>query len=138
MIPKRPRGGASLRSGRGRGKTPRTRDLGGGWYTTYDTVTSLLPLQSAAADLELFYKSIIDSASSRLTTITNLETELAFGFGHYSLRLSSPDPIEWTWIINFAVDMLDTVRSEFATLFHGEAYSYISNSAAVAAVLTSI
>lgn len=131
-------GGMGLMSSKGGFKAPRIRSLGSGWYMTYSSVTSVLPAQSAAADLELFYNDIIDSAGSQMYNGANTTTDLAFNFGQYSLRLSSPDPIDWTWIINFAFDMLDTTSSDFVALFNGEAYSYIYEIAAVMAVLTAI
>ena len=51
----------------------------------------MVPAQPAVADLELFYDDIIDNAGSQLYNGANATTDLAFSFGHYSLRFSSSD-----------------------------------------------
>lgn len=85
----------------------------------------MVPAQSAAADLELLCNDIIDNAGYQLYNGVNATTDLAFSFGQYSLRFSSPDPIGWTWIMNFAFGMLETTSSNFVALFNGEAHSYV-------------
>lgn len=114
----------------------RTRNLGDGWYMAYDSTTSIIPTQLGAANLEVFYTKVVDSAAKQISTTVNATQNLAFNINGLSLRLSSPAPISWTWIINFAADMLDNVSTDFAILFNGEAYSAYWEIAAVTAVLT--
>ena len=114
----------------------RTRDLGDGWYLSYDSITSLVPAQVAAANLEAFYTGVANAAAEKISTVVNATEDLAFSFHGLSLRLSSSAPISWTWVINFAADMLDNVSTDFAVLFDGEAYSFYWDIAAVTATLT--
>lgn len=114
------------------------RTLGGGWFMDFDTVTSVVPPQKAVADLGTFYDGIINTAADQLTKGTNGTEDVAFGFGGYNLRLSSPEPISWNWIINFAADMANSASEDFAVLFKGEAYSYYWDIAAVVAILSTI
>ena len=119
-----------------RGIQTRARNLGDGWYMTYDSITSIIPGQTGAASLEAFYTQVVHSAANQISTTVNATEDLAFGFNGLNLRLSSPAPISWTWVINFAADMLDNVSTDFAVLFNGEAYSSYWEIAAVTAVLT--
>lgn len=114
----------------------RTRNLGDGWYMTYDSTTSIVPTQIGAANLEVFYTQVVMSAADQISTTVNATEDLAFSFNGLTLRLSSPASISWTWVINFAADMLDNVSTDFAVLFSGEAYSAYWEIAAVTAVLT--
>lgn len=121
-----------------KGVQTRTRSLGDGWYMTYDSITSIIPTQIGAANLEAFYTQVLDSAAEQISNIVNATADLAFDFHGLTLRLSSAAPISWTWVINFAADMLDNVSTDFAVLFAGEAYSDYWEIAAVTAVLTSL
>ena len=121
-----------------KGVQTRTRSLGDGWYMTYDSITSILPTQIGAANLEAFYAQLLDSAAEQISNVVNATADLAFDFHGLTLRLSSAAPISWTWVINFAADMLDNVSTDFAVLFAGEAYSDYWEIAAVTAVLTSL
>lgn len=132
---KRPRtGGMGLMTSRGLQTT--TRNLGDGWYMTYGLTTSIIPAQIGAANLEAFYTQVVTSAANQISTTVNTTENLAFSFKGLNLRLSSSAPISWTWVINFAADMLDNVSTDFAVLFSGEAYSAYWEIAAVTAVLT--
>lgn len=106
-----------------KGIQTRTRNLGDGWYIAHDSMTSIIPTQLGAANLGVFYTKVVDSAAKQISTTVNATQNLAFNINGLSLRLSSPAPISWTWIINFAADMLDNVSTDFAFLFNGEAYS---------------
>ena len=118
------------------GAQTRSRNLGDGWYMTYDSITSIVPTQIGAAKLEAFYNQVVKLAADQISTIVNVTENLAFDFGGLNLRLSSSEPIAWTWVINFAADMLDNVSTDFAMLFTGEAYSDYWDIAAVTAILT--
>lgn len=120
----------------GTGVQTRTRNLGDGWYMTYDSTTSIIPTQIGAAILEAFYTQVVDSAFNQIETTVNATENLAFNFNGLNLRLSSSAPISWTWVINFAADMLDNVSTDFAVLFNGEAYSAYWEIAVVSATLT--
>ena len=116
----------------------RTRNLGDGWFMTYDSTTSILPTQIGAANLEAFYTQVVDIAANQTSTVVNATENLAFDFNGLTLRLTSLSPISWTWVIDFAADMLDNASNEFAVLFTGEAYSAYWDIAAVTAVLTAV
>lgn len=105
------------------GMRTRTRNLSDGWYMVFDAIMTLLPAQSAAASLESFYNSVINTTASQLSTAVNTTENLAFKFGEIHLRLSSATPINWSWVINFASDMLDNISPDFAIMFNGKAYS---------------
>ncbi len=126
-------GGMGLMSSRG--VQTRSRNLGDGWYMNYDSITAILPTQLGAAALEGFYTRVVDAAAKQISNIVNATDDLAFSFNGLNLRLSSSEPISWTWIINFAADMLDNASADFAVLFNGEAYSAYWEIAAVTAVL---
>ena len=114
----------------------RVRNLGDGWYMSYDSTTSILPPQIGAANLETFYTQVVNLAANQISTVINATENLAFSFNGLNLRLSSSAPISWTWVINFAADMLDNASNNFAVLFNGEAYSYYWEIATVTAALT--
>ena len=118
------------------GVKARTRNLGDGWYLSYDSLTSIVPTQIAAANLEAFYTGVANAAAEKISTVVNATENLAFSFNGLTLRLSSSAAISWTWVINFAADMLDNVGTDFAVLFNGEAYSFYWDIAAVTATLT--
>ena len=131
------RGGLGLTgSKRIRGEGSNVRNLGDGWYISYASTTSIIPPQIGVANLKTFYTQVVDSAANQISTLVNATENLAFSFNGLNLRLSSSAPISWTWIINFAADMLDNASITFAVLFDGEAYSYYWEIAAVTAVLT--
>lgn len=134
---RKPGGGMGLMGG-STGVASNVRTLGGGWFMDFDTVTSVVPPQNAAADLGTFYDGVITTAVDQLTNGTNGTEDVAFGLGGYNLRLSSPEPISWNWIINFAADMASSVSEDIAVLFKGEAYSYYWDIAAVVAILSTI
>ena len=117
-------------------KSPKTRSLGGGWFLTFDSVMAVDSIQPAAAELEAMYSMVIQIAAGQIGKAANATESIAFHYGSYVLRMSSVDPINWTWILNFAEEMLGSVRSQYAVLFRGEAYSYYWELAAVAAALT--
>lgn len=76
----------------GGGIKTRTRNLSDGWYMVFNTITSVLPAQPAAADLESFYNNVIDATASQLSTAMNTTENLAFKYGKINLRLSSATP----------------------------------------------
>ncbi len=115
-----------------------TRNLGDGWYMVFDAIMSVLPAQSAAASLETFYNNVINTTVSQLSTAANMTENLAFKFGEIHLRLSSATPINWSWVINFASDMLDNIRPGFAVMFNGKAYSAYWDIPPVTAVMTTL
>ena len=114
-------GGMGLMSSTG--VQTRSRNLGDGWYMNYDSITIILPTQLGAAALEGFYARVVDAAAKQISNILNATDNLAFSFNGLNLHLSSSKPISWTWIINFAADMLDNASADLAVLFNGEAYS---------------
>lgn len=79
-----------------KGMQTRTRNLGGGWFIDFGSLTSVVPAQSAAGDLENLYKSVADTAADQLSTGANATEELEFTLGGYSLRLSSEEAVSWT------------------------------------------
>ena len=127
-------GGLGLMSGSG--LRVKTRNLGDGWFLSYDSVTSIIPTQIAAANLEAFYTAVINSASQQIGNVINATENLAFSLNGLSLRLASSTPISWSWVMNFAADMIENVSSDFAVLFNGEAYSGYWDIAAVTASLS--
>ena len=114
-------GGMGLMSTKG--LQTRNRNLGNGWYMYYDSTTAIIPTYLGAAGLEAFYAGVVDYAASQLSNVVNATENLALSFNGLSLRLSSSAPISWTWVINFAYDMLDNAGADFTMLFRGEAYS---------------
>lgn len=122
----------------GGGIKTRTRNLSDGWYIVFDAITSVLPAQPAAADLESFYNNVIDATAGQLSTAMNTTENLAFKFGKINLRLSSATPINWSWVINFASDMLDNISQDFAVMFNGKAYSAYWDIPPVTAVMTTL
>ncbi len=114
----------------------RTRNLGDGWYMTYDSTMAIMPTQVGAAVLEAFYTKLVFAAANQISNVVNATDNLAFSLKGLNLQLSSSEPISWNWVINFAADMLDNVSTEFACLFQGEAYSAYWDIAAVSVALT--
>ena len=117
-------------------KSPKTRNLGGGWFLTFDSVIVVDSIRPAAAELEAMYSMVVQIAADQIGKAANSTESIAFRYGSYMLRLSSADPVSWTWVVNFAEEMLGGVRNHYAVLFKGEAYSYYWEIAAVAAALT--
>lgn len=115
-----------------------TRNLGDGWYMVFDAIMSILPAQPAAASMESFYNSVINTAAGQLSTAVNATKDLAFKFGEIHLRLSSDTPINWSWVINFASDMLGNIGPGFAVMFNGKAYSDYWDIPPVTAVMTTL
>lgn len=102
----------------------------------YDSATSIVPTQVAAARLQAFYTQVVLAAAKQISNIVNATANLAFQFGGLNLRLSSSAPISWTWVLNFAADMLNGLGTDFAMLFTGQAYSAYSDMATVTTSLT--
>lgn len=98
----------------------------------------MVPDQIGAASLEAFYTGVVYSAANQISNTVNATENVAFGFNGFNLQLSSSAPIRWSWIIDFAADMLENVSADFAVLFNGEAYSAYWEIAAVTAALTLI
>jgi len=115
-----------------------TRNLSDGWYMVFDAIMSVLPAQPAAASLVSFYNNVIDTTASQLSTAVNTTENLAFKFGEIHLRLSSATPINWSWVINFASDMLDNISPGFAVMFNGKAYSAYWDIPPVTAIMTTV
>ena len=120
----------------GGAKSPKTRILGGGWFLTFDSIMALDSIQPAAAEIEAMYSMVVQIAAGQIGKAADSTKNIAFQYGSYMLQLSSVDPVEWTWVINFAEEMLGSARNHHAVLFKGEAYSYYWEIAAVAAALT--
>ena len=118
------------------GVRTRTCNLGEGWYMNYDSTTSIMPTAIGAAKLEAFYDQLFNSAADQISSIVNATNSLAVDLGGFHLRLSSTVAISWTWVMNFAAEMLDHVSNDFATLFSGEAISGYWDLPAVQASLT--
>ena len=117
-------------------KSPKTCSLGGGWFLTFDSIMAVDSMKPAAAELEAMYSMIVQFAAGQIGKAANSTESIAFHYGSYMLRLSSVDPINWTWVVNFAEEMLGNVRDHYGVLFKGEAYSYYWDIAAVATALT--
>ncbi len=120
------------------GMKSRTRNLSDGWFMVFDAIMSVLPAQPAAADLESFYNNVINATASQLSTAIKTTENLAFKYGKINLRLSSATPINWSWVINFASDMLDNISQDFAIIFSGKAYSAYWDIPPVTAVMTTL
>lgn len=86
--------------------------------------------------MEAFYTQVVNSAANQISSTVNATDNLVFNFNRLNLRLSSPAPISWTWVMKFAATMLDNVSTNFPVLFSGEAYSAYWEIAEVAAVLS--
>lgn len=118
------------------GGVGKTRNLGDGWYMTYDKTTAIVPTQLGAASLEAFYTGVVNYAANQISNVVNETESVSLSFQGLGLQLSSSAPIRWTWVIDFAADMLENVRNEFVALFSGNAYSAYWEIAAVTAALT--
>ena len=106
-----------------KGFQTRNRNLGDGWYMWYNSTIAILPTYLSAAKLEAFYAGVVDFAAGQISNVVNATNDFALSSNGLRLRLSSSAPINWSWVINFAADMLDNVSNDFAMLFRGEAYS---------------
>ena len=93
------------------------KHLGQGWWMYYDTLTSLIPWQIAAAGIENFFQSISEKANGEWLSrdpqnyleITKGDLKLEF----YSELL----PINWSFIADFANTMLHALELGFVSMF---------------------
>ena len=117
---------------------PRLQNLGSGWYMKYDSIIEILPPIGVAGALREFYNAVTASAADSLGSGKNDTENLAFKNGPFSLELSSQSPILWSWVINFAQSMIETLSPDFTPIFRGEAVSgyWILSSIQVAVSLT--
>ena len=97
--------------------------LGSGWYMNFDSITDILPPIDAASALEEFYNAVTASAGDNLGSGKLAAENLAFKKGAFSLELSSQSPILWSWVINFAQSMIESLGADFTPIFRGEAIS---------------
>lgn len=113
-------------------------NLGSGWYMKYDSITDILPPVDGAGALTEFYNAVTASAADKLGSGTNSAENLAFKQGAFSLELSSQSPILWSWVINFAQTMIESLGPDFTPIFRGEAVSgyWVLASVQVAVSLT--
>ena len=120
---KRPRpddGGGSTADSAGSYR-PRVGSLDNNWYLNYGSVTELFPGASAIQPLRTLYSEIAESAAQQLGASVNASDNVAFRSGPLSLQLTSKDPINWTFILNLAYDMMNKLSANFAPLFSAEA-----------------
>lgn len=110
---------------------PRVATLDNGWNLKYTSVTELLPPVSAAGPLKAFYDGLADNAAEQLSVGALPSKNLAFKSGPFYLEMSSAEPIDWTFVINFGKDMLDRIAPYFSPLFQAEAFNPIWIYAAV-------
>ena len=97
--------------------------LGSGWYMNFDSITDILPPVDAAGALEEFYNAVTATAADNLGLGKLAAENLAFKKGTFSLELSSQSPILWSWVINFAQSMIESLGPGFTPIFRGEAIS---------------
>ena len=142
---KRPRpGGSSEATADSAGSVvvrPRVQSLGSlgsGWYMKYDSITDILPPLDVAGALNEFYNAVTANAADQLGSGKNSVENLAFKQGSFSLQLSSQSPILWSWVINFAQSMIESLGPDFTPIFRGEAISgyWVLASVQVAVTLT--
>ncbi|KAL9593849.1 MAG: hypothetical protein Q9219_007358, partial [cf. Caloplaca sp. 3 TL-2023] len=100
---------------------PNVKNLGSGWIVEYNSVTSLLPANSAASSLSLFYKRVIDKAAESIASNATTTTYLNFQLDDLSLRLTSPNAISWEWVIRFAREMSHSSNSAWTVLYNAVA-----------------
>lgn len=86
---------------------PYLTNLGNSWNIRYKSVRSLVPADGAASRLSVFYQRIVDLAAERIGSSMALRKSLVFGLKDLSLRLDSPAPIPWEWVIRFSRGMWD-------------------------------
>lgn len=85
----------------------------------------LFPPASAIQPLRTLYSDIAESAAQQIGAGVNASDNVAFRSGPLSLQLSSKDPINWTFILNLAHDMMDKLSTNFAPLFGAEAVNAV-------------
>ncbi|KAL8787555.1 MAG: hypothetical protein Q9195_007727, partial [Heterodermia aff. obscurata] len=125
----RPGGGSSEATADSAGSVavkPRVQglgNLGSGWYMKYDSVTDILPPVDAAGALTDFYNTVTANAADNLGSGKSSAENLAFQKGSFSLQLSSQSPILWSWVVNFAQSMIESMGPDFTSIFRGEAVS---------------
>lgn len=100
---------------------PRPKNLGNSWEIRYKSVTSLLPTNDAASRLSSFYQRIVEIAAERIGSSATSLKSLDFRLNDIFLRLNSPTPISWEWVIRFARGMLQASRSGWPILYDASA-----------------
>ena len=117
---------------------PRVQSLGSGWYMKYDSIIEIFPPIDVAGALRDFYNAVIASAADSLGSGKSGAENLAFNKGSFSLKFSSQSPILWSWVINFAQSMIESLGPDFTPIFSGEAVSgyWVLASVQVAVSLT--
>lgn len=100
---------------------PRVKNLGNSWVVSYNSVTSVLPVNSGATGLAAFYHHVVRTAAEELGNATASVERLEFAFNHLSLSLTSPAPIPWDWIIRFARAMSHSLDLSWTVLYSATA-----------------
>ena len=104
---------------------PRLASLDNNWYLNYASVTELFPPASAVQPIRKLYSDVAESAAQQIGAGVEASNNLAFSSGPLSLQLSSKDPINWTFVLNFVYDMMDKLSANFAPLFGAEAVNAV-------------
>ena len=103
----------------------RPRVVDNGWDLSYNSVEALFPSTTAAGPLTNFYKSVTESAVNQLGGAVDPLSSITFESGPFRLKMASPQPISWSFVINFAQDMSNLLSPDFAPLYSGEVVNSI-------------
>ncbi|KAI4271532.1 MAG: hypothetical protein L6R38_006846 [Xanthoria sp. 2 TBL-2021] len=115
---KKQRNGGSENTAWGAGpSSPGVRGLGNNWVFDYGTIYSIAPSNRAAAGLSRFYERVVDTATTNLANATVERTDMVFASEGLSLRFSSPESIEWLWVVRFVEAMATSLTRGFTMLY---------------------
>ncbi|KAL8685559.1 MAG: hypothetical protein Q9218_007684, partial [Villophora microphyllina] len=114
---------------------PRVKNLGDSWMVEYDQVTSMVPVDHAAAGLSAFYKHVVEVASGQSANASAPTKTLVFTLHGLSLQLTSTGPIPWDWIVRFARAMSQSSTSSWPVLYRAKVKNAFWDVALVTAVL---
>ncbi|KAL9593284.1 MAG: hypothetical protein Q9219_007617, partial [cf. Caloplaca sp. 3 TL-2023] len=102
---------------------PRVRNLGDSWILDYKTTISLTPVSPAVEGMRVFYRKVIDKVIEAELAKTTAESvkEMTFASGGLRLRLRSEQNIQWTWVVNLASGMMESLSGGHAVLYEAVA-----------------
>jgi len=92
-------------------------DLGSGWLMTYQSATPIIPEQSAANGLMIFYSYVVGFALRQDATGVNTTTVMDMIAGRIALQLVGQDLIPWSWVVNSAQSMIGTVSAHSTAVY---------------------
>ena len=86
-------------------------ETGGDWYLNYDSAVALIPAEKAANDLARFFDSVSASAVDQQGMGAAQVTKVLYTLDGVTLRLRCANPIDWSWVISFAMGMVDSMKA---------------------------